>query len=103
LDGGSADAIRRVAVQFRPAPPPPTGDQLVLSLRAWSRFNSKPVIVQPGRWVWVQSNFLMTDCGRLPLHRALVYNRAMTISYRVGGQVGRERIALRVTRIILSR
>src|SRR5215211_6023424 len=59
-------AIKRVAVQVRLAPIPPDDRVPVTGLRSWSDRNSPPAAIPPGRSAWVQSNFLMRDCGSLP-------------------------------------
>ncbi len=95
--------IPRLAVQFRPAPPPPTGDLLVIGLRRWSRSAPTPVTIPPGRSAWVQSNFMMTNCSLLPPHEALTANRAITVTYRANGHEGSQQIAVLAARIILTR
>ena len=59
--------------------------------------------VSAGRNAWMQSDFVMADCGRVSAHQAFVYKRAMLVSYRSVGQAGSERISLPVARIILTR
>jgi hypothetical protein len=39
----------------------------------------------------VQSNFLMRDCGSLPLGNAVTINRSMTLGYEADGRRGRNR------------
>jgi len=94
--------IPRVAVQFRLAPPPPTGDQLVVGLRRWSRSTPTPVMIPPGRSAWVQSNFMMNNCSLRPPHAALTANRAITVTYRANGHEGSQQIAVLAARIILG-
>lgn len=95
--------IPRVAVQFRLAPPPPTGDLLVVGLRRWSRSTPTPVMIPPGRSAWVQANFMMNNCSLLPPHAALTANRAITVTYRSNGHEGSQQIAVLDARIILRR
>ena len=103
LDSVSVPVIRRVAVQFRLAPPPTTGDHTVVGLRSWSASKTVAIVIPSGRAAWVQSNFVMGECGQLPTTRALVYSRALAVRYLAGGQSGSERFALPVARIILTR
>jgi hypothetical protein len=104
---GRADAapriIRRVAVQFRLAPPPPNGDRIVTNLRRWSAAPARPVTIPPGRSAVVQSNFIMRHCERLRGKRALVVNRFLVLRFRAAGHAGQEELAQRSARIILSR
>ena len=104
--GGSEPApriIRRVAVQVRLAPPLGNGDVLVFILRGWSASSLKPVAIPPEKRVVVQSNFLMGRCGELGPHQALTVNRSIVVTYRIGQRTGREEIANRTARIILTR
>lgn len=103
LDPPSVQVVRRVAVQFWLAPPPPEGDILVLGIRPWSALKSAPLTIPPGRAAWVQSNFVMTGCALLAPDRTLIANKAITLTYRLNGRVGRERITTPWTRIILTR
>jgi hypothetical protein len=103
LDPPSVQVIRRVAVQFRLAPPPPKGDLLVIGLRRWSASAARPVTIPPGRSAWVQSNFLMSSCDLLLPDRTLIANKAITVAYRANGRSGRERITYGGSRIILTR
>ncbi len=102
LDSSSASIIRRVAVQFRLAPPPPTGDAAVIGLRAWSRSAARPTTIPPGRKAWVQSNFELNNCDLLPPVHALITNRAITVTYQANGHDGTQRIAMTGARIILT-
>jgi hypothetical protein len=103
LDPPSPQIVRRVAVQVRLAPPPPSGDVEVTGLRDWSRSAPTPTTIPPGRNAWVQSNFVMHDCNLLSPRHALISNRAITLAYRANGHAGHQRIALRSGRIILTR
>jgi hypothetical protein len=95
--------IRRVAVQFRLAPPPPEGDFFVPNLRRWSAAPAVPVTIPPGRSAVVQSNFVMRHCEELPRNRALVVNGSLVLSYRTAGHEARHEVAQRSARIILER
>ena len=95
--------IRRVAVQFRLAPPPPNGDIEVALLRRWSAAPAVPVTIPPGRSAVVQSNFLMRHCEELPRGRALVVSGSLVLSYRTAGHAGGQEVAQRSARIMLTR
>jgi len=103
LDPPSVQVIRRIAVQFRLAPPPPKGDLFVIGLRRWNRSAARPVTIPPGRSAWVQSNFLMSSCNLLSPDRTLIANKAITLTYQANGRSGRQRIAAASTRIILTK
>jgi hypothetical protein len=102
LGPASTPLVRRVGVQFRLAPPPPTGDQLVVGLRGWSRSAAPPTKIRPGRSAWVQSNFEMSHCGLLRPGDTLIANRAITVTYRANRTDGSQRIAMPGARIILT-
>jgi hypothetical protein len=95
--------IRRVAAQVRLAPAPPNGDALVPTLQRWSASSLEPVAIPPGKRAVVQSNFLMGRCDDLRPHQALIVNRAIVVAYRTGEHAGRQEIADRSARIILTR
>jgi hypothetical protein len=95
--------IRRVAVQFRLAPPPPHGDIVVSNLRRWSASAPVPVTIPPGRSGVVQSNFLMGNCFELGPRQVLTVNDAIAVDYRTSDHAGSEPIAQRSARIILTR
>jgi hypothetical protein len=94
--------IRRVAVQFRLAPPPPTGDFFVSNLRRWSASAPRPVTIPPGRDAVVQSNFLMGRCEDIGPRQELTVNSAVVVEYRASGHAGRQQVAQRSARILLS-
>jgi hypothetical protein len=95
--------IRRVAVQFRLAPPPPHGDLIVSNLRRWSASPPTVVTIPPGRSAVVQSNFLMGHCEELGPQQVLTVNRAIVVDYRASNHADREQIAQPSARIILTR
>lgn len=95
--------IKRVAVQARLAPPPPTGDQQVIGLRAWNGRNSSAAAIPPGRDAWIQSNFLMRRCRSLRQRKTLTVNRSTTLTYAANGGEGTEVVSVRGARIILTR
>lgn len=96
--------IRRIAVQLRLAPPPPSGGLIAApNLRGWSAAPPVPVAIPPGRSAVVQSNFLMGRCDELGPHQALTLNRAIVVSYRAGRHAGRQKMAQEGARIILTR
>jgi hypothetical protein len=103
LDPPPVQVVRRIAVQFRLAPPPPKGDLVVIGLRRWNPSAARPVTIPPGRSAWVQSNFLMSGCDLLSPGRTLIANKAINVTYRANGRSGRERIAAAGTRILLTR
>ena len=109
LGGGGPQPFRsvieRVAVQVRLAPVPPEGGRRpVTGLRSWSDGNSPPAAIPPGRSAWVQSNFLMRDCGSLQKDEALTVNRTITLAYDFGdGLYGAQPVAVKSGAIILSR
>ena len=74
LGGGGPQPFRtvieRVAVQVRLARVPPDGFA-PMGLGSWSGQNSPPAAIPPGRSAWVQSNFLMADCGSLRRGKAV--------------------------------
>jgi hypothetical protein len=94
--------IRRVAVQFRLAPPPPHGDIFVSNLRRWSASPPTPVTIPPGRSAAVQSNFLMGQCYELAARQVLTVNDAIVVDYRASGKTGQQEIAQRSARLILT-
>jgi hypothetical protein len=79
--------LRRVAVQVRPAPPPPKGDLGVTGLRRWSSALPRPVTVPAGRDAWVQVDFVMRGACRWfdPGARQTV-NRSILVHYRDGAE-----------------
>lgn len=95
--------IRRVAVQFRLAPPPPQGDIEISNLRRWSASPPTPVTIPPGRSAVVQSNFLMRRCDELGPQQVLVVDSAIVVDYQASSHADREQIAQRSARIILTR
>jgi hypothetical protein len=103
LDPPSDLFIRRVAVQFRLASPPPKGDLYVSGLRRWSRSAPKPTTIPSGRSAWVQSNFLMGNCSLLLPGQSLVANRTITVAYRADGKTASQQIATPGARIVLAR
>jgi hypothetical protein len=99
-----ADVIERAAVEVRLAPPPPQGNAVGDSgIRAWSARDSAPVGIPAGRSAWVQSNFIMRNCGSLGVNQTLTLNPSMTLAYRAGGRRGAQQIAVPGARIILTR
>jgi len=103
--GGPEDAptvIKRVAVQVRLAPPPPTGDRVVAALREWNGKESPPAAIPAGRDAWVQSNFLMRNCRSLLRKETLTANRT-TLTYSVTGAGGTQVVSVRSATIILTR
>jgi hypothetical protein len=108
LGGGGrqrlAAVIERVAVQVRLASPPPNGDTVGdPGLRSWSARNTTPVAIPADRSAWVQSNFLMRDCGSLRGDQAPMLNRSITLAYSADGRRGTQRVAVATARIILTR
>ncbi len=103
LDWPSALVVQRVAVQVRLAPPPPNGDAVITGLRNWSRSAATPVTIPPGRSAWVQSNFLLRNCGLLMPHGRLITNRAVTLTFTANGGQGNQRLSVPSARIILTR
>ena len=105
LGGGgrqpSPEVIARVAVQVRLAPPPPTGDAIDPGLRSWIGRNSPPAAIPAGRNAWVQSDFLMRNCGSLGRNEAMTVNRSITLTYRATGSTGTQRISVAGARIVL--
>ncbi|HEX5250880.1 MAG TPA: hypothetical protein VFW14_14550 [Gaiellales bacterium] len=104
--GGAEPApriIRRIANQARVAPPPPTGDAVMIVLRAWSARPLVPVAIPPGKGAVVQSNFLMGHCNALRPHDPLTVNGSMVVSYRIGALAGRQVVADPGARIVLTR
>jgi hypothetical protein len=92
--------IRRIAVQLRLAPPPPSGGLIAApNLRGWSAAPPVPVAIPPGRSAVVQSNFLMGRCDELGPHQALTLNRAIVVSTAQAGTPAAKEGA----RIILTR
>jgi hypothetical protein len=107
LGGGGPQPFRtvieRVAMQVRLAPVPPDNRIPVMGLRSWSGRDGPPASIPPGRSAWVQSNFLMRDCGSLPLGKAVTINRSITLAYEADGRRGSQQVAVRSARIILTR
>jgi len=107
LGGGgpqaSRDVFQRVAVQVRLAPSPNEGGLFQPGLRSWIGRNSPPVAIPAGRDAWVQSNFLMRNCGTLRRNEATTVNRSITLTYRAGGSTRTQRIAVAGARIVLRR
>lgn len=98
------DIIRRVAVQARLAPPQPKGDGIgALGMHGWSAARLVPVAIPPGGRAVLQSNFLMGRCGDLGPHQTLTVDRRIVVSFRAGADAGRQAIAARAARIILTR
>lgn len=95
--------IKRVAVQLRLAPPPPTGDRFVAGLRGWNGKMSPSAAIPAGRDAWVQSNFLMRNCRSLRRNQTLTVNRRVTLTYSVTGAGGTQVVSVRGARIILTR
>jgi hypothetical protein len=95
--------IRRVAVQFRLAPPPPTGDVFVSNLRRWSAAPATPVTIPPRRSAAVQSNFVMRHCEALAGGRTLVVDGSLLLNYQASGHAGRQKVVQRSARILLTR
>ena len=106
LGGGGPQPFRnvigRVAVQVRLATPGTVGVPNP-GLRRWSDRDSPPADIPPRRSAWVQSNFLMRDCGSLPDETARTVNRSLVLFYEVDGQKGSQSVAVKSARIILTR
>lgn len=85
--------VERVAVQLRPAPPPPTGDLVQSPLRHWSAAPTRPVTIPPGRSAVVQSNFLMRDCRELTSGRTVTVPGSLPLVYRSGGHTRRQTVS----------
>ena len=85
--------VARVAVQFRHAPPPPTGDMPVVLLRRWSAAPPRPLTVKPGKSAIVQTNFLMRHCSQLRGGRKVHIPGTFSLSYRQSGRTGRQHVA----------
>jgi hypothetical protein len=104
--GGPEEApavIKRVAVQVRLAPPPPTGDRFVDRLRGWNDDNSPGAEIPAQRDAWIQSNFLMRNCQSLRQGKTLTVNRSTTLTYSAHGAEGTETVTVRGAKIILTR
>jgi hypothetical protein len=95
--------IRRVAVQFRLAPPPPKVDLVVPNLRPWSAAPAVPLTIPPGGSAAVQSNFVMRHCEELGRNRTLVVDGSLVLGYRAAGRAHRQELAQRSARIVLTR
>lgn len=93
--------IERAAVQIRLAAPPPNGDVFVSGLRGWSRRTSAPVAIPPGREAWVQSDFLMHDCGLLT--GPATVNQSITLRYRDSGSLRSQVVPVAAAEIRLGR
>jgi hypothetical protein len=87
--------VARVAVQFRHAPPPPTGDMIVVPLRHWSAAPPRPLTIRPGKSAIVQTNFLMRHCSNLKGGRTVRIPGTFSLSYRQSGRAGRQRVVQR--------
>lgn len=85
--------VARVAVQFRHAPPPPTGDMPVVLLRHWSAAPPRPLTVRPGKSAVVQTNFLMRHCSELRGGRKVRIPGTFSLGYRRSGHAGRQHVA----------
>ena len=107
LGGGGAQrspgVIKRVAVQVRLAPPPPDGGLFQPGLRSWIGRNSSSVAIPARRDAWVQSNFLMQNCGSLRRDEALTVNRSITLTYSAAGRRAAQAVSVAAARIILTR
>lgn len=104
--GGPEEAptrIKRMAVQVRLAPPPPTGDRAVIGLRGWNAHDSGAAEIPAHRDAWIQSNFLMRNCQSLRQGKALIVNRSTTLTYDARGGTGTETVAVRGARIVVTR
>jgi hypothetical protein len=86
------NVVARVAVQLRHAPPPATGDAPVLLLRHWSAAPPRPLTIQPGKSVVVQTNFLMRHCSDLRHGRKVVIPGSFVLGYRQSGRAGRQHV-----------
>jgi hypothetical protein len=84
--------VARVAVQFRPAPPPSTGDAPVVLLRRWSAAPPRPVTIRPGKSVILQTDFLMRHCKELRGGRTIHLPGSFVLSYRQSGRAGRQHV-----------
>lgn len=84
--------VARVAVQFRPAPPPPTGDMVAVPVRHWSAAPARPLTVRPGKSALVQTNFLMRHCKALAHGRKVVIPGSFRIRFRQSGRAGRQHV-----------
>lgn len=104
-DGRQArpQVMARVAMQVWLAPPPPTGDKLVVDPHGWTATRSAPVAIPPGRDAWVQSNFVMRRCSLLVPKERIILNRSLTLSYKVNGATTSETLGRHDWRIILRR
>lgn len=88
--------IDRVAVQVRPAPPPPIGEGIARPLiEHWSAAPTRPVKIRPGRSAVVQSNFLIRHCDSLPHDQKVVVPGSFVLRYRLSGHAGRQHVMQR--------
>jgi hypothetical protein len=95
--------IRRVAVQLRAAPAPPSGDRFVAGLRRWNRRSNGSLGLAPGGRAWIQSNFVMGKCELIAQVRPLTITTAAKLDYSVNGSDGVQPIRVPSTRMILRR
>lgn len=87
--------VARVAVQFRPAPPPPTGDMPVVLLRHWSAAPPRPLTIRPGKSAILQTNFLLRHCSELKDGRTVRIPGSFDLIYRQSGHAGRQHVVQR--------
>jgi hypothetical protein len=88
--------LKRVAMQVRHAPPPPTGEGLTRPfIKHWSAARTKPVTIRPGQSAVVQSNFLMRHCESLAHDQKVVVPGSFVLSYRISGRAGQQRLVQR--------
>ena len=88
--------LDRVAMQVRPAPPPPIGEGIQGPLiKHWSAAPARPVRIRPGRSAVVQSNFLMRHCDSLTRHPSVVVPGSFVLSYRLPGHTGKQHVMQR--------
>lgn len=95
--------IRRVAVQFRLAPPPTTGSRFVSNLRRWSSAPATPVTIASRRSAAVQSNFVMRHCKALAGGRTLVVDGSFLLNFQASDHAERQKVVQRSARILLTR
>jgi hypothetical protein len=97
----AAQVIDPLATQLRHAPPPSTGDRIVIVLRKWSATRSRPVAVRPGRSAVIQSNFLMRNCSALVHGRTVTVPGSLRLRYRLSGRTASEKVVQANTRLVL--
>jgi hypothetical protein len=99
--GDASRQIHAVSERVRLAPRA-KGGLVATYLERWNAQPREHLDVPPRAQIFVQSNFLFSDCKTLPMPPR-AYHRATVVGYRTGGTLYRQAVAVSAAQLIVSR